>query len=418
MNVYYLDPGLASNHGHHAMSCRAFGRGFSAFGISPRVFGHSRIQPQICDELSATPLFSHSTYWQDRDAPTTALRTIEIIRQRMLLDLDGLPPIGARDLIVANSVSAGHLWGLADWLARKPPDQRPMVVAEFGHDPGIDPVDWPPQSSYQLRDPGVDARASVYRMASQALVAEDPTRAHFFTFERFCSALYTSVLGHPVSTLPSLIAAAPPLRNRTRRASLTLGIMGSQRREKGYHLVPEIMRELLSGFPSVCILIHNSGPTWMPETHQEVVACASGGSRVTLLEEPADPLLWQSMIARSDLILCPYDPRRYHASYSAVALEAIANGIPVIGPRYSSIHRLLQQFEGAGETFDQWTAKSIISTTAGVLQQYDSYAENAVRAGGRWNMGNGPKQAVGALLDLLQTGDVVPQTSSEITVHS
>lgn len=112
---------------------------------------------------------------------------------------------------------------------------------------------------------------------------------------------------------------------------------------------------------------------------------AKTDGRVTVDERAADGELWQSLLAETDLMLCPYNPVRYMASYSAVTVEALAHGIPIVGPANTSISRFAVDNGGGIATFDEYAARAIAEATQRAVQNFDSLAETAFSAAEKWN---------------------------------
>jgi glycosyltransferase involved in cell wall biosynthesis len=181
---------------------------------------------------------------------------------------------------------------------------------------------------------------------------------------------------------------------------VTIATLGQQRgTDKGYHLMPEIARLLLRSGREIRLLVHNSLPEMMPGPHQELrrLAAASEG-RITIYERIADATAWPQLLAASDLILCPYEPRAYRFAFSGVAVEAVANGIPFVGPADTSLERLVVDFGGCGVTFEAWEPGAIAAATTAAIDGLDELAERAFAAAHRWPQIQGPERLVDALL--------------------
>jgi hypothetical protein len=138
----------------------------------------------------------------------------------------------------------------------------------------------------------------------------------------------------------------------------------------------------------------------MAAVQQQVRALAAGESRLVLNEETAGPEKWAALLAASDLILCPYEPARFLASYSAVAAEAVACGIPLVVPGGTSLATLLQHFGNPGTIFKDWAPDSITAATRQAIAEFDEIASRAVAASAQWNATMGVSNMVARLLAL------------------
>jgi glycosyltransferase involved in cell wall biosynthesis len=231
------------------------------------------------------------------------------------------------------------------------------------------------------------------------LNADDLTRFHLFTFDAMSSAIYASLLARPVGVLPLPQFTGATVQSRAGRRPITVSVLGHQRPDKGYQHMPEAARALLSEEPDIRLLIHNGAPDLMAQTQSALRELAATEPRLTLNEETAGPALWQALLDQSDLILCPYDPDRFLASYSAVATEALASGIPVTVPAGTSLSRLLDAYGWPGTVFDSYTPAGIVAATRQAIAGFDTLAARAAAAAATWEATMGVRNMVQAMLD-------------------
>jgi hypothetical protein len=210
--------------------------------------------------------------------------------------------------------------------------------------------------------------------------------------------VYQFFLNMPFTTLPLPFEATTTRRNRSGARPITVSFLGHQRGEKGYHLVPALLPMLLEQRPDIRVLVHNGHPGHMPAEHEAVRRIAAGDARIEMNESPADAELWRKLLEQSDLIVCPYDPASFLAGYSAVATEAIANGIPFVAPAVTTLETLLRQFGSPGCVFENWTASSVCGAVVRAIDKFDNLAGIAHQASAKWEQERGPAQLVDALL--------------------
>ena len=308
--------------------------------------------------------------------------------------------IAADDIVYLNSAEPAQFMALIKWSQSLPAERRPHVVMEFGADPGVDVefADGLNRFTLRLRDYRNDPRAMFYRHAACQLQEADLQYFHMMTFDAGTSAIYSQLLGKPVGVLPLPQLAQIAVSGRAGRRPITVSTIGHQRPDKGYHLMPQIARLLLAHEPDVRILIHNCVPEQMPKVQEELRAHAAVESRITLNEQTAGPELWASLLRQSDLILCPYEPARYAASYSFVATEALVHAIPVVVPANTSLSRLLDAYGGPGTTFESHDPVAIVAAIRRALADFDAVATRAGVAAERWNATMGVGNMVTALL--------------------
>jgi glycosyltransferase involved in cell wall biosynthesis len=406
VRVIYADPGLRDNLGHHANTCRAIKAELIRRGIDVVVLAFANITEELKQELGALPLFRAYTYWQtDGDPIAGWLNCFDAGAQATVEDLGRLSGVTAEDIVYLNSAQPAQFMAIVKWLHGIPEAQRPHVVLEFGTDPGVDVREVDGQARLVLHDFRTDPRAMFYRFAAIKLNDTMLPRVHLTTFDTTASAIYAQMLGKPVGVLPLPQFAHAQIVSRVGRRPVTVSVLGHQRPDKGYHLMPEIARLLLALEPDARLLIHNGAPDVMSRVQQELRAHAAVEMRVQLNEQTADPTLWAALLAASDLILCPYEPARFVASYSAVAAEALASGIPLIVPGGTALARLLVEFGNPGAAFAQYTPASIVEATRAALAEFDTIAQRAVAAADQWRATMGAEQMVTALLGLCGRAD-------------
>ncbi len=399
MQVIYADTGLCSEAGHHANSCRDITAALRVRGHKVVVLSYIGIDQDLAADLDARPHFHVSTY-RRTDGDPIAGWMFHFFSGASALDkeLKQLGPLGPETLIYMNSIQPTQLMGLRIYLAGLPKGRRPIVFAEFGQEPGVDYTEVSGVGPLVARDPRHDPRATLYRFAGHAVRAAKLPELHLCTFDRDSSSLFSQVLEVPVQTLPVPRFTNAPARRRGRQGPVTVGVLGHQRPEKGYHLVPAIVQQMLRQRSDVRFLIHCSDPTRVGVMQADLHGMAQHDGRIELDERVAGPELWQSLLDRSDLILCPYDPKTFRAGYSAVTSEAIANAIPVVVPDKTTLSRVVEEFGGPGLAFREQTAPVIAACVNQALEQFEDLAERALMAAAQWRKTMGAGAMVDAMM--------------------
>jgi hypothetical protein len=399
MKILYADTGLLSEAGHHANSCRAITAALRARGHQVQVLASVLIHPDLAEDLSARRHFRHMTYnWTNGDPLAGWLFSFFNGAQSLTQDLLKLGPFGPDHLIYMNSIMPAQLFGVRNFLAALPPGQRPIVVAEFGTEPGLDYVMEDGVGRYVGRDPRVDPRAALYRFAARATHASALEELHLVTFDPTSTDLYRLVLELPVETLPVPRTTRVRARRRGGARPITVGVLGHQRRDKGYALVPEIVRLLLARRDDIRFLIHCAEPRMVAAEQEHMRAIAAGEPRVMLDERPAGPELWESLLEQTDLVLCPYDPKVFRVGYSAVASEAIARAIPLVVPAQTTLARIVGEFGGPGVAFGEHSAASVAEAVDEAVDQFECLADRALAAAMQWRATMGADAMVEAML--------------------
>ena len=407
---YYVDSGLHGELGHHTNSCRHITRELRRRGLETTVLAFKGVAPALQRELKALPFFRSFTDWNtDGDPISGWLNHFDVAAQETEEDLSRLNGLTANDIVYMNSAQAAQLLAVVRWMDGLSPKSMPHVVLEFGVDPGLQVEQRLEGLAFRAMDPRIDPRAVLYRFTAKYLSRIDPGRLHLTTFEPSSSLAYSFLLQRPVGVLPIPRQLGGHFHDRRGRRPITVSVLGDQRPEKGYHLIPEVARRLLRANDAIRLLVHNADPSKMKDSHSQLRALAADNPRLELDEYIADEDLWAALLDKTDVVLCPYDRNRYTISYSAVAAEAIANGIPLVVPEGTSMAQMVRDFGGAGTVFDEPTVEAIVNAVLKAVDQFDTLAELAIRGSQQWQVQQGPKAFVDAVLDL--TGNPISAPS-------
>ena len=382
--IGYFDASLRDDIGHQSNACRHITRELRRRGIPVDIFASVQLDKSLADELQATPWFQLRPYEQ-----SWAFGGIDRFLQAWSFDQDLRTAwiAGRYPFLYFNSVLAPQFSAIGKWLATFPYGQTPLVAIEFGAPSGASTAGW------------FRRFASQYRAAGRHFRALDSSRLLLFTFDAASSAEYSELLGHSVAVLPPVHTAAGPLRLRKRAedGAITLGFLGQQRAEKGFNLLPEIVLGLHTAGCNARILIHDGDPAERPMTRQ-LTELAKQYPHVEFLRGPANPPRWQELLDRTDVIILPYEPNRYRASYSAVAVEAVGAGIPMVVPAGTTLESLANEYQGRATSFDVWTAGAVCDAILRAVASFEELSVAAFTGAGVWENRNGAKPFVDRLL--------------------
>jgi glycosyltransferase involved in cell wall biosynthesis len=340
----------------------------------------------------------HAFYTLDADPICGWLKSFDLAADLTHQDLLKLPSLDRHDLVYFNSAQPAQLLAIVRWLSDLSPDRTPQVVVEFGTEPGLDITVTPNGFVGQPRDPRQDGRAAFYRFVGTKISPHVLSHLHMMTFEQQTSAIFAALIQHPVGVLPFPHHAVTPLRRRPREGAMTVAVLGHQRPDKGYFHVPKIARRILHERGHVRMLVHNGGPEFMRDTQQAMRSLAALEPRIKIDERTAGPQTWAELLDASDLLLLPYDPSRFRAAYSAIAAEAVANAIPLVGPAGTSIERLIADAGQCGTVFGEFEPDSIAAAVISLIDDFGRYATAAHAAAEQWPRHYGPDRLVDAIL--------------------
>jgi hypothetical protein len=170
--------------------------------------------------------------------------------------------------------------------------------------------------------------------------------------------------------------------------------------EKGYGLVPRITRLLRQSDDPPRVLVHNGSPN-QTAVDDELASIAVDDPGVIFEHRSADHIYWQGLLDRTDLMILPYEPQRFVASYSAVACEAASDGIPMVVPENTTLSVLADIYQGRAVSFAGWSAEAVASATVKAIADFDAIADLAADGAVRWRAKNGAQAFADRLLGRL-----------------
>jgi hypothetical protein len=292
-----------------------------------------------------------------------------------------------------HSPLAAQFAAVALWLQQFHPDESPFVIVGF---------DTPTGNRLPAQD-HFHYYTRFYRKAAKLFKSRYLPRTLLFTFDATVTNDYAEVLNLPIQTMPAIYKGLrePRLRERDVDGLITIAFLGYQRIDKGYHLVPEIVRDLLE--QPLKFLIHDSGRIDFPAISQQLRALASENPRVAFVEKPGDQFYWQDLLDHSDLIVLPYEPNQYHRRGSGVATEAVSQGIPMVVPSGSTMETLAIRYQGCATTFPTWDFRAVALAIERAAANFEILAKQAEAGAGEWRLNNGVALVVDRVLNNIAT---------------
>jgi glycosyltransferase involved in cell wall biosynthesis len=399
MRVFYLDPALHHDVGHHANYCRYIVGEFRRRGIETLTFGHASLPAPMQTELSAIAHFFVNSYTVNDDDPFCPwLMGLGALTRLTRDDLTKLPVV-ASDLVFMSSAGPVQLWAMIQWRQALPPSRRPTMVVDCVNT-GLEVQAAPDGFDVSVPDPRSDPRAVLFRYVAQRLPREAGARFHLTSFDPVPASLFRKLLDYPVRALPSPFRAVAPLRNRAGARPITVAVLGHQRADKGYDLMPDVAHELLRARLDIRLLVQSVAAPDAVDAQQRLRDLAATNKRLVVDEAAAGSERWANLVAMSDLVLCPYRAEAYVARFSAILNEALANGIPVVVPAGTTLATFLRECGGCGTTFERFDVPAIVAAATQALDGFNHFANLAHAAALAWPEKRGPGRVIDELLSL------------------
>ena len=362
MKINILDAGICYRAGHHYDYGLKLVKHLSQAGHDVHVYGFAEMKDEVEADFAAfapvTRLFSTFPYHLPEEYDWYAG---ELVRLRTE---------SGRIAEELKAVRDADIW---IWPTIRPPEIeacamrgiKARMVGCVYWDPGVETGSLDAQIWRHVLLFAKDAGVTL------TLVSVEPELRH--RFMRMVPDGRFAVVPHPVD--------GPPIPQR-KRALKRIGFFGHQREEKGAKMMRALLSRLIED--GYLITYHNSDKDFpFPNV--------AGIDRLEYVEDIAVP------IAACDLVVLPYEVKRYHARGSGILMECLALGIPVTAPIGTLPGRIVEQ-AGVGPLFRITNLNPIYSAIKAAERNYDVFATNAHRFAAKFCNRNGVARFASALL--------------------
>lgn len=377
MRVFVFDPGLEGRFGHHDHMAEGLLRELRAAEIEARIYGNVRARPELLAAVPLTPLFRQSHYELNSRDPYDGMLVDLLAGARLFHDdlaaLDNESP-GDDDLVFLPTAGLRELMGLALWMKARAP--RPRVAALFHRlfSPGTDA---PPGSLAGALHRQVGSSLGPLLAQSPWLIAATNSRL---------AGLMSGPLGIKVAVFPAPIwyAAASAATGATAAAPEppVIAFLGDMRAEKGYKVVPPLIRAAHSGGLPARFLVHLGVARDIRDLGPYHALQQEGLAEVVTGWVPDDRM--QAMIESAALIALPFDRVRYHSGVSGVFCLAAANARPCVAPSGTWMADQIEAGDAAGLCYPEGGVEVIVETLARALGRIRELRASAAELAPLW----------------------------------
>ncbi|OYQ31574.1 hypothetical protein CHU95_20750 [Niveispirillum lacus] len=335
-----VDHSLSSQGGHYFEYSRAVAQGAVQRGWQVQILANCQLRldndvplEQALGVQAVRPVFSYGwNHWSDipPHRPASGHFGHDVLQE---LAAAGA---GSDDLVLIHTLGWSQLAQLL-WSLSAIPPWRAAGLPRFSIVLRYDPRDLNPAYSSKLA--GLFGRLAANKLMSG--------RVRFHTDTDRLTALCGRLLRAVASTLPipfdqaAMVRALEQVANKDAngfgpQAPLTLAYIGDAREEKGYPLLPEMVRQMWdSHFRTgrVRLLAQSNfnvagGEPSVPEARQRLRQFPS--PEVQLLTSALDTQAYYGLLAAADIVLIPYDCERYQARSSGIMVQAQCAGKVVV----------------------------------------------------------------------------------------
>ncbi len=401
MRLFIIENGLINKVGHHFNEALGFQREARARGIETRLYVHRRAEDEVILPLGARAVFPNRPYAKRSKDPLSGPledfnpMSIGFADACSALTADGV----ARDDIVYVATALQHeLYGCGLWLKTLPRDKAPLIVVNFTHENYVEATDLVEGNPRQF-----NIKAALHRYATKFLrQAAFDGRVIFTAPSRVMAKRLESVMLEPVLHFPMPMYYGLPEEAGGSAAEtepngrIIVSVLGHSRDEKGWSLIPDIVRLCSEADPRVAFFIQVS-PGRMAQRWGSKLDSLRATANVTLHMGSTDEDQHRHNLQRSDIVLLPYDRRLFLDKTSGVFAESVAFGKISVVPQGTWMAEQLQHGRGVGSVFENYTPASIADAVGAAVDGIDSSRTRARDLMAVWRR----EQSVGAFLDRL-----------------
>jgi hypothetical protein len=359
----------------------------SAVNDSGQISFDSQVEMNLSNALSRTGADLEGEVWQ--------LFFRDLDRLLCLAD------VGPADHVFLPTAHAREAYAIRRLIEEIGEEQSPTFHLEFRH-----PISTLDELESGNANPGTLLYTRIHQAFFDACRAyADTSSMRFYTDTDLLADDYARLGGFEFRVLPIPFRAdliPPPSAPCAREGPLKILFLGDVREEKGFLLLPGLVRSLYDNYVKTGRLRFVVQATIHPDQTssplQDAVAELEGYGtlHVELIGRNGflEPHEYYAALANSDIVLCPYLADCYRARSSGILTEAIVAGKPTVVQAGSWLAR--QQEPGSGETFSDLA--SLASAVQSICERYQQYAARARVAQGKWRQNHSPARLLDCLL--------------------
>jgi glycosyltransferase involved in cell wall biosynthesis len=326
-NIIILDPQLEGVGGHYFTLDTLLAEECRNRNIPVEVYG--RVGSNI-ESLHAEfkPVFRYNIF--DEMKTSTSFGVFEnlyLMNQLFFEDLQkiDIEKISANTIVYFPNLIQNQLDSIADWIVSIPELKRPSVVITLR---------WLNSRLAYNADRGYEkAIEFIYALGIRKLKTRH-ARTYFFSDTQTLAAKYAEISGIEVLVHPVPQADCGDINEAEPEvipSKISVVYLGTASPIRGFHLLPRIIRQVLSETDNVKFVIQN--PKDNPVEPVRLAADAiknMAGEFVTVLDQTLSVDDYQKVLNEADIILLPYDQKFYEYGSSGVFTEAACLGKIII----------------------------------------------------------------------------------------
>ena len=354
-------------------------------GMTTTIYGNREMTDAVRTELDAVPLFRYPIDRKFPDPFTVFLpesmqasinlaRTyrahrgaLEEITKRIKQSPD------QTHVVFFHTIRESQISAIGKWWTRLPSDSRPYLILflRFTSTPDL-----------ERRTVSID----VYRRVLKRLIAADVDGKLSFVTDSEKLQYEFESLGVPKVTvvgIPHTSSSAVETPSSDRAAPRRMVFAGDARQSKGFHLLPEVVRQVRRDWPEPVTFEFQSHVGSVEDDACQAAMDWCEWNDVILHKTPLTDPEYDALLNRADILLLPYTARDYHSQTSGVFCEAAVKGKVQVVSRGTWMAAESKKL-GSVVLCCPDDSLSVAGAACQALEQYDQLAKQARESSASW----------------------------------
>ena len=399
MKFICIHPRFSSLTSHHFNESWGYTREFRRRGKEFLLLINVNASPRITAELRARAVLDDPTFRLEWSFQERSLRFLNMLHAEVDADLD------ADDCVMLTVSTQLEAHALVCWLRELPRDKKPWVVILFLSDR------WNRSGPEEYARQAAEFRILNAEIA--ALAREDSHRLIFCTLTDLLAEELTGLLGAKVDVAPIPLPYVEPDADASAKSPSTLrsflslrplrglrglkgksvtrlprvAVLGGLRREKGSHLVPDII-SACRALVRVEFLIHMENNT-LPDEEARRLRRVAGERHVIAVTGRLSVHAYHAALKSADIAIFPYEIIPYRQRTSGVFAEAVAYGMPVVATRGTWMAQQIEAGRAAGAVSEVLRPDCFAVAVAHCVRHLEPLRRSALDKSAAWRRTTG-----------------------------
>ena len=193
------------------------------------------------------------------------------------------------------------------------------------------------------------------------------------------------------------------------RSEPVISYLGEARVEKGFHLLPEAIEQVLSSkerlrsFPLFFVqgVSHKQNDEGLVQKAQEKLkSLAKIHNNIKITERSLTGEEYHGFLSNADILLLPYSQKAYRSRTSGIFAEGMGQGKLMIIPEMTWMYKQILNFKGIAMSFEDGNPASLADAIVRSINYFDEMdCDILTSSSKKWNAFHNPQKLVDMLMD-------------------